>query len=75
MTDTSHSARTTSPLTERELQVLRYISQGASNKEAARRLAISQSTVRTHMESIFRKLHCSNRAAATFKGLTLGLIP
>ena len=61
-------------LTVRECQVLAEISRGASNKEVARTLSISPSTVRTHMESIFRKLECSTRAAATLKGLTLGLI-
>ncbi|MBV7562718.1 HD domain-containing phosphohydrolase [Pseudomonas sp. sia0905] len=61
-------------LTTRECDVLSEISRGASNKEVARTLSISPSTVRTHMESIFRKLECSTRAAATLKGLTLGLI-
>ncbi|MCC2974779.1 HD domain-containing phosphohydrolase [Massilia sp. IC2-476] len=61
-------------LSEREADVLRRISLGESNKEAARHLAISPSTVRTHVESIFRKLGCSTRAAATLKALTLGLI-
>lgn len=61
-------------LTPRECDILLQISQGSSNKEVARNLAISPSTVRTHMESIFRKLGCSTRAAATLKGLTLGLI-
>lgn len=61
-------------LSEREVEVLRRISLGESNKEAARVMQISPSTVRTHIESIFRKLECSTRAAATLKGLTLGLI-
>lgn len=61
-------------LSEREAEVLRQISLGQSNKEAARSLQISPSTVRTHIESIFRKLECSTRAAATLKALTLGLI-
>ncbi|SFC51312.1 HD domain-containing phosphohydrolase [Massilia yuzhufengensis] len=61
-------------LTEREAAVLRRISLGESNKEVARELQISPSTVRTHVESIFRKLACSTRTAATLKGLTLGLI-
>lgn len=61
-------------LSEREVEVLRRISLGESNKEAARVMQISPSTVRTHVESIFRKLECSTRAAATLKGLTLGLI-
>lgn len=61
-------------LTNRECCILREISRGASNKQVARLLNISPSTVRTHMERIFRKLECSTRAAATLKGLTLGLI-
>ncbi|GGM29716.1 hypothetical protein GCM10009425_45350 [Pseudomonas asuensis] len=61
-------------LTTRECRILLEISRGASNKQVARLLDISPSTVRTHMESIFCKLGCSTRAAATLKGLTLGLI-
>ncbi|GAB3252283.1 HD domain-containing phosphohydrolase [Chitinimonas naiadis] len=61
-------------LSERETDVLRRISLGESNKEVARILAISPSTVRTHVESIFRKLDCSTRAAATLKAFTLGVL-
>lgn len=61
-------------LSEREAEVLKRISLGESNKEAARVMQISPSTVRTHIESIFRKLECSTRAAATLKALNLGLI-
>ncbi|WP_049053228.1 HD domain-containing phosphohydrolase, partial [Achromobacter xylosoxidans] len=66
--------RAASPLSQRELEVLRQVSLGASNKEAARALDISPSTVRTHLESVFRKLECSTRAAATLKALTSGLL-
>lgn len=62
------------PLTERETEILQRISKGGSNKEVARQLGISPSTVRTHVESVFRKLECTTRAAATLKALTLGLI-
>lgn len=61
-------------LSERETQILRCISKGCSNKEVARQLGISPSTVRTHVESMFRKLQCATRAAATVKALSLGLI-
>ena len=61
-------------LSAREAEVLRRISLGESNKEVARVLDISPSTVRTHIESVFRKLDCSTRAAATLKAFTLGLM-
>lgn len=61
-------------LSPRETEVLRHISLGASNKEAARSLGVSPSTVATHLESVFRKLACSTRAAATLKASTLGLL-
>ncbi|MBT8767081.1 HD domain-containing phosphohydrolase [Metapseudomonas boanensis] len=63
-----------SPLTERETQILHRISIGESNKEVARQLGISPSTVRTHVESVFRKLQCTTRAAATLKALTMGFM-
>ena len=61
-------------LTEREADVFRGISMGQTNKEVARALAISPSTVRTHVENVFRKLGCTSRAAATLKASTLRLI-
>lgn len=67
-------APSTGLLTERERDVLRWISLGASNKATAQKLSISPSTVRTHVESAFRKLECSTRAAATLKATQLGLL-
>lgn len=64
----------TARLSAREVDVLRGISRGASNKEVARDLSLSPSTVRTHVESVFRKLDCSTRAAATLKALALGVL-
>jgi response regulator RpfG family c-di-GMP phosphodiesterase len=64
----------TARLSSREIDVLRSISRGASNKETARELDLSPSTVRTHVESVFRKLECSTRAAATLKASALGLL-
>ena len=61
-------------LTEREAEVFRGISMGQTNKEVARALAISPSTVRTHVENVFRKLGCTSRAAATLKASTLRLL-
>ncbi len=68
------TAPLTSLLSERERDVLRWISLGASNKVVAQKLSISPSTVRTHVESVFRKLECTTRAAATLKATQLGLL-
>jgi DNA-binding NarL/FixJ family response regulator len=52
-------------LTARELQVLRLVAKGKTNKAIARELAISQKTVHRHVSNIFMKLGLSTRAAAT----------
>ncbi len=70
----SHALPSASLLTGREREILRWISLGASNKLVAQKLSISPSTVRTHVESVFRKLECSTRAAATLKATQLGLL-
>jgi DNA-binding NarL/FixJ family response regulator len=51
-------------LSERELDVLRLIAGGASNREAAAQLFISESTVKTHLLHIYEKLGVRDRAAA-----------
>jgi len=61
-------------LTPREIEVLVALSDGLSNKAAARRLDISQHTVKFHVESIFRKLGVTTRAEAVAKGLRRGLV-
>ncbi len=48
-------------LTPRELDVLQCIAQGMSNKQAAQRLSISTTTVRSHISSMMRKLNAENR--------------
>jgi DNA-binding NarL/FixJ family response regulator len=61
-------------LTPRELDVLRAVSEGLTNKEIARRLDISQHTVKFHLESLMRKLGVSARAEAVAKSLSLHLL-
>lgn len=51
-------------MTPRELDILKFIVQGLSNKEIAQELYISEHTVKAHLESIFDKIGCKNRVQA-----------
>jgi DNA-binding NarL/FixJ family response regulator len=62
------------PLTARETEVLELLSQGLSNKLIARRLNISEHTVKFHVSSIYTKLDASSRTDAVSRGARLGLI-
>jgi DNA-binding NarL/FixJ family response regulator len=62
------------PLTGREQEVLELLSQGLSNKLIARRLQISENTVKFHVSSLYTKLDASSRAEAVSRGARLGLI-
>jgi DNA-binding NarL/FixJ family response regulator len=62
------------PLTPRELDVLRLIAEGNSNKEIADRLAMSQDTVKGHVKSILTKLGANDRTHAVTIGLKRGII-
>ena len=48
-------------LSERECEILRWVSKGASNKEIAQELFISENTVKNHLKNILAKLHLRNR--------------
>lgn len=62
------------PLTARESQVLDLLSQGLSNKLIARKLNISEHTVKFHVSSIYTKLGAASRTDAVNKGARHGLI-
>ena len=64
----------TRPLTEREIEILRLIGKGLSNREAAHVLDLSRATVRTHLEHIYEKLEVTNRVEAVTEGLRKGII-
>lgn len=61
-------------LTEREIDVLLGISQGLSDKEIAAKLFLSESTVKTHLRSIYHKLRVRNRAQAAAWAVEKGLV-
>ncbi len=64
---------TVDPLTGRELEVLRFIAEGLSNKEIADHLNVSELTIRTHVGNILGKLHLANRTQAALYALQKGL--
>ena len=61
-------------LTSRELEVLRLVATGRSNKEIAAELAISERTARTHVSRILRKLGLSSRTQAALWAVREGLV-
>jgi DNA-binding NarL/FixJ family response regulator len=61
-------------LTEREIEVLRLLSEGFANKEIASRMGISDHTVKFHISSILAKLSVSSRTEAVTAGIRNGLI-
>ncbi len=63
------------PLSTREMEVLEYLVQGASNKVIAVNLGISQQTVKNHMTNILRKLGVGDRTEAAVAALRRGWIP
>lgn len=62
------------PLTERELDVLRLVGTGATNREIAETLMIAEGTVKNHLTSVYGKLAVSDRTQAALKAREMGLI-
>jgi HD-GYP domain-containing protein (c-di-GMP phosphodiesterase class II) len=62
-------------LTAREVEVLRYLARGLSNKEIAKHLVITPKTVGHHVEHIYLKIDASTRAAAGLFAMHHGLLP
>lgn len=63
------------PLTDRELEVLRLVARGYTNKAIGVQLGISDRTVQGHLVHIFAKLQASSRTEAVMRAVSLGLIP
>ena len=61
-------------LTSREKEVLEMAAKGANNKEIAEKLVLSEVTVKSHMNSIFKKLKVTNRTQAVLLAIQMNLI-
>jgi NarL family two-component system response regulator LiaR len=64
---------TEEPLTEREMDVLKWIAQGFSNREIGDQLHLSERTVGKHTSNILGKLHLANRTQAALYALRSGI--
>ena len=61
-------------LTERQMKILKLVSQGFSSKEIAEKLGISYYTVTTHIKNIYNKLQVNSRTEALHEAIKLGLL-
>jgi len=71
---TFSSLETPDPLSEREVEVLRLMTGGLSNREIAQSLYMAEGTVKNHISNILSKLGVRDRTRAVLKGLELGLV-
>ena len=71
---TTHHESRLDTLTERELDVLRLMARGASNREIADQLFLAETTVKTHVGTLFTKLGARDRAAAIVFAYDAGLV-
>ncbi len=62
------------PLSQREMEVLRLISEGCSNQEIARRMIVSLSTVKTHINNLYGKLGVETRTEALARARKINLL-
>ena len=65
---------TVKDLTPREVDVLKYVSDGCTNGEIADNLAISVHTVKAHLEHLYYKFDVHNRVQLTIKAVQYGII-
>jgi DNA-binding NarL/FixJ family response regulator len=62
------------PLSEREIEILKLVSQGLTNKEIAARLYLAEGTVKNYVTSILQKIDARDRTQAAIRGRELGLL-
>jgi DNA-binding NarL/FixJ family response regulator len=70
----SRQAQAPERLSERELEVLELMAKGAANKAIANNLSITESTVKTHIQTIFQKLGVGDRTEAVTQAIKKGII-
>jgi DNA-binding NarL/FixJ family response regulator len=68
------AGRTLDELTEREKEILTLLASGLSNAELAEKLFLSETTVKTHVSAILRKLHVRDRVQAVIAAYDAGLV-
>ena len=61
-------------VTPKEKEVLAYVAKGASNQEIADKLCVRDVTVKTHLNSVFKKLKVTNRTQAVLLAMQIDLI-
>lgn len=71
----SISAMDVQSLTTREIEILRHISGGLSNREIAQKCCIAEGTVKRHINNIYVKLNVGSRTQAVARAQTLNLLP
>ena len=71
---TASPAPLAEPLTEREMEVLRWMAEGLSNREIAQRLFLAEGTVKNYVSSILAKLDARDRTQAALRARELGLL-
>lgn len=62
-------------ISQREVEVLQFLSRGMSNQEIADQLFVSQNTVKTHLSNLYFKLDVKRRTQAVEKARTIGILP
>jgi len=69
-----YEARTVDDLTDRELEILRFVARGFSNAEIAEALGLAEGTVKNHVSNVLSKLGVRDRTRATIAAIERGLI-
>lgn len=71
----AREAESETDLSEREIEILKLVARGATNKEIGQKLIISENTVKVHMKNILEKLRLKNKQQAAVYAVKQGLVP